>query len=114
MKIDMEFRKGILFIRLNGSLEKKNVVKFNEEVLPVILKHGLKYVVVNLDKLNSIDVKGIEALISLNEIVTRNNGKTSLCNLTKESVKEFLSDSSISSMFYEVSNELSALELFKI
>ena len=54
LKINMEFSKGILWIRLDGILNKTTSNTFDDEVIPVILKHGIKYVVVNLDKVNVI------------------------------------------------------------
>ena len=114
LKIDMEFKRGVLFVRLEGSLNKKNIEKFNNEVIPVVLKHGLKYIVINLDKVNSIDVDGIESLMELNEIVSRWDGKTTLCSLTSNQVKSSLKESTYSSMFYETSNELTALGVMKL
>jgi len=114
LKIDMEFKRGILFIRLEGNLNKQNIEKFNNDVIPVVLKHGLKYVVVNLDKVNSIDVFGIESLMELNEIVSKWDGKTTLCSLTNNQVKTSLNESTYSSMFYETSNELTALGVMKL
>lgn len=114
LKIDMEFKKGILFVRLEGSLNKNNIEKFNNSVIPVVLKHGLKYVVVNLDKVNSIDIKGIESLMELNEIVSKWEGKTTLCSLTNKEVKTSLRNSDYNSMFYETSNELTALGVMKL
>jgi len=113
LKIDMEFRKGILFIRLKGQLNKKTVEVFNNEIIPVVLKHGLKNIVINFDKLNSIDLKGIESLIELNDLVSRWNGKTTLCSIN-EKMKKNIYESKIYDRFYEVSDELTALEVFKI
>lgn len=114
LKIDMEFKKGILFVRLEGSLNKCNIEKFNNEVIPVVLKHGLKYVVVNLDKLNAIDTKGIESLMELNQIVTEFDGKTTLCSLSSSNVKSCLRESEYNNLFYETSNELTALGVMKL
>ncbi|MEG2458048.1 MAG: STAS domain-containing protein [Bacilli bacterium] len=114
MKIDMEFIKGILFVRLSGKLNKKTVSSFNEDVIPVVLKHGLKNVVVNLDRLTNIDIEGIDALISLSSIVNKLNGKTSLCSLSARGVKKAISSSEASSRFYETSDELSAFSVFEI
>lgn len=114
LEINMEFTKGILWIRLKGILNKKTSVTFEEEVIPVILKHGIKYVVVNLDKLNLIDVKGIESLMSLNEVVHNLNGKTTLCSLTNKEVKNILNRKEYVCEFYETSNELTALEVMNI
>ncbi len=114
LKINMEFKKGILFVRPEGSLNKKNIEKFNNDVIPVVLKHGLKYVVVNLDKVNTIDVEGIESLMELNEIVSGLNGKTTLCSLTNNEVATSLRESSCNNCFYETSNELTALGVMKL
>lgn len=77
-----------MWVRLSGKLYENTVNTFNEEVLPVILKHGIMYIVVNLDKLNVIDIKGIEALMNLNDLVSFSNGKIILCSLTSNEVKE--------------------------
>lgn len=114
LKVDMEFKKGILFVRLEGSLNKRNIEKFNNEVIPVVLKHGLKFVVVNLDKVNTIDTNGIESLMELNEIVSKIDGKTTLCSLTNSNVKTSLRESDYNNLFYETSNELTALGVMKL
>lgn len=114
LKIEMEFKKGILFVRLEGSLNKRNIEKFNNEVIPVVLKHGLKYVVINLDKVNAIDTNGIESLMELNEIVSEFDGKTTLCSLTNSNVKMSLRESDYNNLFYETSNELTALGVMRL
>ena len=109
----MEFRKGILFIRLQGKLNRYTVYKIEDNVIPVILKHGLKFLVINLDKLQSIDSYGIEMLIKLNELVSRWNGKTTMCSLNKY-MKENINNSELRSKYFETSDELTAIEVFKI
>lgn len=109
LKVDMEFKKGIFFVRLEGSLNKTTTEKFSNEVFPVILKYGLKYIVVNLDKVNIIDEKGIETLMELNEIVSKWKGKTTLCSLTNKKVKTIIKESMYNTLFYETNNELTAL-----
>ena len=109
----MEFRKGILFIRLQGKLNRYTVYKIEDNVIPVILKHGLKFLVINLDKLQSIDSYGIEMLIKLNELVSRWNGKTTMCSLN-EYMKENINNSDLRSKYFETSDELTAIEVFKI
>lgn len=113
-KIDMEFKKGIFFIRLEGTLTKNNVNEFIEECIPVILKHGIKYVVVNLDKVNAIDLKGIEALMEINDVVRANNGRTTLCSLSNKEVKNIIKEYDYNNNFFETSNELTALGVMKL
>lgn len=114
MKIKMEFKKGILFIRLIGKLEKNNANHFEEEVLPILLIQNIKYIVLNFDEVTSIDNKGLNSLEKLNEIVSSYDGKTSLCSLTSVDVRNKINKNNLYDKFYEISDELSALELFKI
>ena len=113
MNLDMEYRKGILFIRIDGEITRKNIYKLNEEIIPVVLKHGLKYIVLNLEKVSYIDELGIDTLINLNTLVKRSGGESCLCNLINEKIKITVNESKLNNM-YKTKNELSALELFKV
>ncbi len=48
LKVDMEYEKGILYVRLKGVLERKYSYKINNYIVPVVLKHKIKYLVFNL------------------------------------------------------------------
>lgn len=113
MQTKMEYRKGILFIRITGSLIRKNINKFESDVLPVILKQGIKYVVLNLENLDQIDNYGIDSLSNLYEIIYRNNGRSSLCNINSK-IKERIKNSNLNNFYFNTNNELTALELFKL
>ncbi len=113
LKINMEFKKGVLFIRLDGSLDNISIDKFNNEVLSLVLNNGLKQIVVNLDKVYNIDEKGIDGLLNLSEIVSSFNGKTTLCSLTNKKVKSLINKINTFN-FYESQNELTALGVMKI
>ena len=68
---------------------------------------------VNLDKLYSIDSEGIEMLIKLNELVSRWNGKTTLCSINKY-MKDDINNTDLKNKYFETSDELTAIEVFKI
>jgi anti-anti-sigma factor len=110
----MEFNKGILFIRISGSLTKYCSKEFRSEVFPVILKHEFKYIVLNLENVNTIDKKGFKSLIDLNSIVSSWNGRTSICNLTNNIVKNYVEENGIYDYYYNTNDELSAIGVFKI
>ncbi len=114
IKIDMEFKKGILFIRLNGSLINSTNSEFRNLVFPIILKNEFKYIVLNFSNLNIIDETGIESLIDLNNIVSSWKGRTSLCNLNNEELKIKVSNSELSNCYYQTNDELTATGVFKI
>ena len=84
LKMDLEYQKGILFIRLDGNLNRKNSYKINNYLVPVITKHKIKYVIYNLDKLKSIDESGIDALLNTKCKVRKNKGKIFLCKVNND------------------------------
>lgn len=75
LKVLMEFRKGILFVRLFGTLSKKTLDIFNEEVKEVIARSGIRYVVLNIDNLESISEDGIKEIKRLKKIVKKMDGE---------------------------------------
>ena len=62
LKIDCEYKKGILFVRLMGSLNK-STIKNMELVDNMIVKAGIKYLLINLEKLTIINYCEIAKLI---------------------------------------------------
>lgn len=72
LKINTEFRKGIMFIRLNGEVNKLNIDN--------IFVSDFKYVVLNFDNLLSIDSEAIKDIIDYNKMITKNNGKLIIVN----------------------------------
>ena len=71
LKINTEFRKGIMFIRIKGNLNKNNINNIECE--------DFKYVVFNLDNLLSIDSYAINYIINYNNEILKNNGKLIIC-----------------------------------
>lgn len=109
LKIDMEYEKGILYVRLKGSLERKVCYKINNYVVPVILKHKIKYLVFNLFELKDLDESGLDALLNTKCAIRTNKGKICLCEVSDELRKK------IKSLRLKVaSNELAAGRLINI
>lgn len=82
--MDLEYKSGILFIRLEGKLTKKSVHKIYNYINPVLVKHKIKYVIYNLQKLILIDEYGTDAILSSKCKVKNNKGKIYLCNVSDE------------------------------
>lgn len=113
MNIKMEYKKGILFIRIIGKFNRITYKYFNEEVFPVLLKNELKYIVINLDKLINIDKYGIKSLIDLININKSYKGRIIFCNL-KSSVKSLLEESIIKNDYFISENELESVRMFEL
>lgn len=83
IKIDtcLEFRKGILFIRISGVINKDTYKQYNEKVNDIIKENGIKQVVLNLEKVTQIDLKGINSLYYTYEITINNQGELFFTNI---------------------------------
>ena len=103
LKINMEYKKGILFIRLKGNLNARTASKFEEYTIPIIDCYKVKYMIYNLAELVSLDNFGEEALISSGTKVKNNNGKVLIINNKINTTINF----------DNISNELVALDLLR-
>ena len=108
-QMDLEYNKGILFVRLKGNLTSKKTYELNNYLVPVLLKHKIKYLVYNLYELDSIDESGVNALLNTKCAIRMNKGKIYMCEV-KDTIKKWLKTLHIK----ELKNELSALQLIEI
>ena len=84
LKMDMEYEGGILFIRLKGVLNRKGSYKINNYLVPVLSKHKIKNIILNLKNLKSIDESGVDAILNPKCAIKRNKGKLYLCEVNNE------------------------------
>lgn len=75
LKVLMEFRKGILFVRLYGILDDDTLETFKTEVKEVITESGIRYVVLNIKNLEKISDLGIKEVKQLRKILKKNEGE---------------------------------------
>ncbi len=109
LRMDMEYNHGILFVRLNGILNRSTSYKLNNYLVPVILKHKIKYLVYNCFLLDNIDDSGLDAMLNTKCAVKSNKGKLYVCEIPEEYNKVFKKAG-----FKETSSELTALNLLRI
>ena len=107
--MDLEYNKGILFVRLKGNLNRRSSYKLNNYLLPVLLKHKIKYLVYNLYELNTVDEAGIDAILNTKCAIKSNKGKICLCEVSKE-IKKLVKRLRIKS----VEDERKVFELIKV
>lgn len=79
LKMNYEFRKGILFVRLLGNFDKdhyqRNIKKLNE----LIKEIGITNIVLNIDEIKSIDVSGINYILNYYKYIVSKRGSFILC-----------------------------------
>lgn len=114
LNIIMEFRKGILFVRLKGKLTKDTTKEFQEDVIYRIQNNGIHNVVINVEGLEDLDLKGMNALLYCYESCKKNKGTALLCGITKESIKQRINKGRLCNYMFQINNELEALEQVKI
>ena len=83
LNIDMEFKQGILIVRLKGILNGDTSYILKDNLEMVIRDNGIKYVLLNLKKLDYIDKYGIEVMKKSYDEVVANNGKLIICGMEK-------------------------------
>lgn len=107
LEISYEFRKGILFIRLNGELTGITSEKLKKEITDMIEDNGITNVVFNITSLSLVDEVGIQSLEENFKICKKNHGNALLCGINKE-IKKILLKSIWFDKTIFIDNELNA------
>lgn len=113
LNVTTEFRKGILFVRLKGHLNKDTVYKLNKKVTDVVKKSGIRNIVFNFSNLKSIDIKGINTIFYNYELCKNNDGKSLMCG-NNDRIRSKLKRSRLVNYVYETSDELSAIRILNL
>ena len=74
---NIEFTKGVLFVRLFGVLNRFNEIEIENDIIDVIKSGGIKYLVFNLEDLELLEE--IDIFKKCENIVSKNNGKMLIC-----------------------------------
>ena len=114
LEINFENRKGVLFVRLEGILDKNTVSKLQNEITDMIKDNGIRNVVFNLSKLKSIDMRGINNLLYDYELCRNNKGKTLICGISSSIVRNRIDNTRLLKYMMETSDELSALNIINL
>ena len=113
MRINTEYRKGIIFLRIKGYLDKKSYKELLDEVNNIIENFGITNIVLNLDEITRIDMKGISSIYFIYEKLKKYKGSIYLCSNNNE-VKSKLKKERLFKYINEIDSELKAFDLIKI
>ncbi len=110
--INLEVRRGILFIRLNGVLNKETSSLLKDKVRSLSLQ-GFKYFVFNLDGITMMDQDGLTSLQENYQQIRKIEGKLILCGLKKKVENSLFHELGLSNVI-KTQNELRAFQIFKL
>ncbi len=99
---NVEFNKGVLFVRLCGVLNNLNYKDVEEDVFEIIKDGGIKYLVFNVDDLDLED--DVDLFKNCDRLVKENNGRMLLCGNSEM----------YAGNFEFTSDELSALKILSV
>ena len=80
LKINFEFRKGIFFIRLIGNLNNQNYKQEDQNLKALITENNFKYVVINTNYLEKVDLDGLNYLLEIFYITRLNKSNLVICD----------------------------------
>lgn len=113
LNVGTEFRKGILFVRLRGHLNKDTIDKLNKRVTKIVKENGIRNIVFNFTNLKSIDIKGINAIFYNYELCRNNQGRSLMCG-NNNKISKKIKKSRLVNYVYEIPDELSAIKILNM
>lgn len=113
LDINLKFSRGMLFVRLNGILDKSTCSKLSDCLDNMINERELKYFVLNLENLTSIDERGLQSIIDRYFDAVLHDGKLVICGYNNQ-FTENLEVKSIFEQIEHTNNKLGAFRLINI
>ncbi len=108
LDVNFEFVGGILFVRLEGKINKTSVSSVNSSLTDIIVKGGIKYLVFNIS--NAVIEERVSLFDNCNLLIKNNKGKMFLCGL-KNKIESVVSSNETCEM---ITNELTALNRISV
>lgn len=90
LKVSMEYRKRILLVRLKGNLNLNTSPKLLEYMCPIVKMNNIKYIVLNIGDVSSMDDIGVNALLRVKKDIKGKNGKLLVLNKDSSHLDERL------------------------
>ena len=113
LDINMEFVRGMLFIRLDGVLDSNTYTKLTDCLYSMIYEKEVKYFVLNLENLSSADSEGLKSIIDSYFDITLHDGKLVICGYNYN-LKNNIEIENIFNQIEHTNNELTALKTINL
>lgn len=114
LDINMEFRKGILFVRLGGDLSVNTYEQLDESLQRLVNNNNVRFITFNIAELTSIDSEGINTILKYSDALSRLSGKAFICYLDNDSIKNKINNSIIPYYMFEIKDELAAINYINL
>ena len=76
---DIEYRKGVLFIRINNTLKEKEYIASSNAIKELVSQIGIKYLVINFNEESVDNDFKLKLIINNYEYLKKISGKLLLC-----------------------------------
>lgn len=76
---DIEFRKGVLFIRINNTLKEKEYLASSNAIKELVSQIGIRYLVINFNEESVDNDFKLKLIINNYEYLKKISGKLLLC-----------------------------------
>ena len=63
LRVNYEYKKGVLFVRLEGSLDSRNIYLLCNSIKQIIRIGGIRYTVLNIEKVYALNDSYIRYLL---------------------------------------------------
>ena len=103
---NIEYRKNILFIRMNGNLNSNSFSIIEKELDIVINKLGFYNIVFNFELVDNIDIYSINKLIGWYNLIKKRKGVSYICGINSK-----LRNNKLLNYMNEISDELCAIRV---
>ena len=77
LQVRTEYRKGVLFVRLIGRIDNEGYI---EKINNIIEEIGIKFIVINLTKLNDVSLTSINHMINYCKKLLKKKQKIFICD----------------------------------
>lgn len=81
LDISMEFKKGILFVRLKGVINGDTSKILENNIIKTIKNNQIKYLLINFEKTKYIDQYGIHTISKIYHLIKLLQGKFIVCGI---------------------------------
>lgn len=111
LNTEIEYKRGILFVRLLGEINSKTI-KNLDMIDDIITKAGIKYLLINLEKVSIISNNQIDIMIDKYKKLIGEDGKLLICGYYNPSKLKI--DIKDTDKIYVSYNELNAFNIINI